>query len=110
MRTCKNCPDRNTCTKVCDDVEKQLLMEGIHRADWHGHGAFASANQEKRAYDIQYQRQLENNMKRGNRCPKCGRIIGYYRKKDKTYVCGVCPWEGKNVKRPEDTTPGPNTD
>ena len=85
-------------------------MFGIHKADWHGHGAFANKMQEKRAYDILYQKNLEANLaKQGNRCPRCKKTVKWYRKKDKIWVCGRCDWEGKNVVRPE-KVPGPNTE
>ena len=110
MITCETCPKRDTCTEVCEEIENQLEMFGIHKADWKGCGAFANPWQRNKAKDMLYQRQLEANLKKGNRCPKCGRIVKYYRKKEKMYVCGHCPWEGKTVKRPEDYSPGPNTD
>ena len=91
-------------------MEKYLQMFGIHKADWAGCGAFANRWQMSYAKQMLYNKELGGDMKQGNRCPKCGRIVMRYRKKDKTYICGSCPWEGQAVKRPENESPGPNTE
>lgn len=31
---CNKCSTRNTCRKVCNDVEKWLRRQGIRSADW----------------------------------------------------------------------------
>lgn len=75
-------------------------MFDIYKSNWKGHGPFKTERELKRSLKYDFTPK-EDYMKVGIRCPVCGKMVSYYRKKSKLYVCGKCAWEGNSPVFPK---------